>query len=246
MLALLLVTTICFAEPPKDLDAAEEKASRALVLYQTGDKQAAADLFLEAYRLSGRATPLRNAAKAYEESGRLEDALVHWSVYALLDGLSDDKRKAARAKVEALKWRLNATPNTLLTRPEPVPTVEPPPPSEPSSVPVGGVVLLSSGLAVAVVGGVLVGLAAGELGRLDDQLADTDPQGKTVGLDRASAEAELESLNTNTAIGYTLIGVGAAVAIGGAIWTALGGPPETRPSVVPTHEGALLMFRGAL
>lgn len=237
--------------PPSDLERAEVRAREALVRYQAGELQEAARLFLEAYRLSGRPTPLRNAAKALEEAGRLEDALVHWSVYATLEAISTRDREEARLHVLSIRSRLSRRGGPAPVPPDPQPpTIIREPGRRP--LPVGGWVLLGAGTAVAATGAVLWALAASDLSGLDDALGRTDPQGRTIGIDRAGAESDLDSINQRRTAGMVLVGVGAASLVAATVWLAVGAGSEepatadNTPMLVPVEQGAVLLWSGRL
>jgi hypothetical protein len=76
---------------------AAEIAKRALKHYRAGELKEAAELFLEAYRISKRSAQLRNAAKAYEEGGMLDESLALWERYQKDPDTSADERAEADA-----------------------------------------------------------------------------------------------------------------------------------------------------
>ncbi len=82
------------AAPPGDPTAV---ATEALELYRAGKLEEAAERFETAFQLSGHPTQLRNAAKAWEQAGRLDRALERWGQYRALPGLSRDEVAEAEA-----------------------------------------------------------------------------------------------------------------------------------------------------
>lgn len=111
--------------------SAEEISREALTLYREGRLVEAAQKFLAAYEMSGHPTQLRNAAKAFEEGDRLEEALENWWRYVEHD-IPDDKRAEAEqhiASIEARQARIRAAPP-----PPPPPAARPPPPPPPALV----------------------------------------------------------------------------------------------------------------
>ena len=82
---------------------AAELVKRAVELYRAGTNLEAAQLFLEAFELSHRPAQLRNAAKAFEGAGRIEEALVLWERYRGLAGVGRDELAEAEARIEAIR-----------------------------------------------------------------------------------------------------------------------------------------------
>ena len=110
LIALCFAPAIAQAEPTQDdLDRAEIIAADALTLYQSGAPLPAAEKFLEAYALTGRHTQLRNAAKAYEQARRFEEAVVQWERYTQHPQVEPDKRAQALVHIEALRAEIRST-----------------------------------------------------------------------------------------------------------------------------------------
>ena len=244
--ALLIAVQLVQSEPPADSDLAEILAQRAIAAFRAGEHQQAGELFLRAYQLSGRATPLRNAAKAFETAGLLDQALVHWSVYAALDGLSTADRTEARKHVLEIRKKLGKLP----------PDRPPDPPSRSLIVSrsverTAGYAILGTGIAALGTGALLWGLASADLGDLDEQLGTTNAQGLVVGIDRTDAEHELASINAKRTAGIVLTAVGAAATVFGTVWvlahpdraSALAPPNLT---IGPTRGGALILWSTGL
>lgn len=252
MVGALLVSAAAQAQPPELADA-EQKARQALVEYQSGQFEAAGRLFLEAWQLSGQPTPLRNAAKAFELAGMLDDAIVHWSVFATLPEVSLEDRAEARRHVLDIREKLQKP--VIKPPPDRPPLVDPQPDpalqgSDDAAV-AGTWTLIGSGAALVITGGALFGVAETQLRDLDVALADRDALGKVTGIERATAQAELASVNDKRAAGIALLAVGSATLIGGIAWglaTWLSGddPPPGAAAVVPTAGGAVLMWSGGL
>jgi hypothetical protein len=81
---------------------ASEAATRAVKLYRQGKHKEAAELFLDAYNISKRRAQLRNAAKAYEEGGFLDESLDLWMRYKDHEGSTTDEKAEADAHVQLI------------------------------------------------------------------------------------------------------------------------------------------------
>lgn len=252
MVGALLVSATAQAQPPGVANA-EQKARQALVEYQSGQFEAAGRLFLQAWQLSGQPTPLRNAAKAFELAGVLDDAIVHWSVFATLPEVSMEDRAEARRHVLDIREKLQKP----VIKPPPAPPSLANPQGDPAlqnandDAVAGTWALISSGAALVITGGALFGVAETQLRDLDVALADRDAVGQVTGIDRATAQSELASINDKRAAGIALMAVGSATLIGGIAWgvtTLIGGgkPPPGAAAVIPMRGGAVLMWSGGL
>jgi len=244
----LIFSAAAHAQPPELADA-EKKARQALVEYQSGQYEAAGRLFLEAWQLSGQPTPLRNAAKAFELAGALDDAIVHWSVFATLPEVSREDREEARRHVLDIREKLQKP--VIAPPPEPAPRPDPAVQKGNDAAVVGTWTLIGSGAALVVTGGALFGVAESQLRDLDVALADRDALGKVTGIERATAQSDLASINDKRAAGIALLAVGSATLVGGVAWgiaSLVSGddPPPGAASVVPTRGGAVLMWSGGL
>ncbi len=253
------------AAPPGDPTAV---ATEALELYRAGKLEEAAERFETAFQLSGHPTQLRNAAKAWEQAGRLDRALERWGQYRALPGLSRDEvaeaeahlglirerekaeaamraAEAARAAAEAAtrdaaRARAEAErARAAAARAAEVATADEP---EASGSSIAAWVTGASGAAVLVSGAVLWSVQAGRLSRLDDALATTDGRGLIVGIGPTEAQDEIDAINGQRAISGVLIAAGATALVGGvvlALWPS--DAPEV--SVAPTPDGAAAHWR---
>jgi hypothetical protein len=78
---------------------------QAVLAYSSGDFAEAGRLFFDAYELSHRSTQLRNAAKAYEQAGRIHDALGLWQRYRSIE---KSGAVEAEAHIELIRERERA------------------------------------------------------------------------------------------------------------------------------------------
>jgi tetratricopeptide (TPR) repeat protein len=253
------------AAPPGDPTAV---ATEALELYRAGKLEEAAERFETAFQLSGHPTQLRNAAKAWEQAGRLDRALERWGQYRALPGLSRDEvaeaeahlglirerekaeaamraAEAARAAAEAAtRDAARARAEAERARADAVRAAEVATADEPeaSGSSIAAWVTGASGAAVLVGGAVLWSVQAGRLSRLDDALATTDGRGLIVGIGPTEAQDEIDAINGQRAISGVLIAAGATALVGGvvlALWPS--DAPEV--SVAPTPDGAAAHWR---
>jgi tetratricopeptide (TPR) repeat protein len=253
------------AAPPGDPTAV---ATEALELYRAGKLEEAAERFETAFQLSGHPTQLRNAAKAWEQAGRLDRALERWGQYRALPGLSRDEvaeaeahlglirerekaeaamraAEAARAAAEAAtRDAARARAEAERARADAVRAAEVATADEPeaSGSSIAAWVTGASGAAVLVSGAVLWSVQAGRLSRLDDALATTDGRGLIVGIGPTEAQDEIDAINGQRAISGVLIAAGATALVGGvvlALWPS--DAPEV--SVAPTPDGAAAHWR---
>lgn len=132
--------------------------------------------------------------------------------------------------------------NTKVTDPIRTNVNEPPPPLPPLEVVDSGAgqrdagkAILVTGLGVGVVGGVLAGVG-GAIGHGVPKEANNDVS------DRNVANAALG--RTMTTVGFIGAGVGAVVAIVGAVVWGTAKPPPVQASVSPTAGGAVVQFGG--
>lgn len=116
--ALLLATTLLSAVPatatPKPKPAASKEAAREAALLATRAKTAfkegqfddAARLFMKAYAVSGEAALVYNAARAYEEGGKVGDAVGLFRLYTTIaddpDGIADARERIRKLEAGRL------------------------------------------------------------------------------------------------------------------------------------------------
>lgn len=131
------------AAKPSPQQEAEELASRAKAAFKAGQFEQAAKDFMAAYGRSKNAALVFNAARAYQEAGRLSDAAVLFRLYLSISDDADGMRDA-QARLEAIDAALRAGAEPK-ARPEPAreaaalptaatPTSPGPPPPAPSPV----------------------------------------------------------------------------------------------------------------
>ena len=237
-----------------DPELAAEVAKEAVTQYRAGNHEEAAKLFVEAYDLSGRATQLRNAAKAYEAAGKLVDALDCWTRYESHEGVGRDEVAEAEAHIELIKERrrnigaqkaVEAATRAAeqagreadqarqeAARAREAATVAQTRTAEAESAgrsPVVGIAGLSVGGAALIASGVVWFLQQARLADVDDRLGELDDAGKISGITPAQLQSELNSINGQRIASGVLLGVGAAAAVGGVIWFLL--PDEQAPGV---------------
>jgi hypothetical protein len=236
--ALLLVALLIpgAAIAKKDNAKAVELSRDAIAKYRAKDYDAAGELFLRSYELSGRPAQLRNAAKAYEEGDRLERALELWKRYRGLEGLTQDERAEADVHVALINEKTkNAAITTELAQkeaeaakraqeaakqPEVVETpvvlaVEPPPPSSPS---IGGWVLVGAGAIMAIAGVALWFVAQDQLASLDDRLMTLNADGLITGTTPDRTASDVDRINGERIASGVLLPVGLSAALGGTLW----------------------------
>lgn len=197
---------------------AEDLARRALARHRAGDARGAAELFLEAFALSGNPTQLRNAAKALEQAGLLERALATWQRLRALDGVDAHRHELADAHIAALRAQLRTqaleqarsappAPTPALVAPSPAPVVSP-----------LRWVLVGSG--VAALGGAAALYASGYATYAE--FVDTGASGQTV----SRADADAAQLRAGAGVA---LGVGALVTIAAAVVVPMVMAEEAEP-----------------
>jgi tetratricopeptide (TPR) repeat protein len=136
-LALVACLPVVSARPgfavEHDLSQAEAIAVKAGALFKAGLFAKAADLYLQAFALSGRPLMVYNAARATEEAGRLDEARALFLHYLSLDGTPETTKAEARRRVAAIEARAPKQPVVVAPRPvtpevAPVPKLPPPEP----------------------------------------------------------------------------------------------------------------------
>ena len=196
----------------------EELEAQAVEAYEGGDFDEAARLFEAAYDASGDPNLLYNIGRVHEEAGKLELAIEYYDRFIHAEGVGLDTRVVASERLSQLR-------KVVGEEPPPEPAVEPkeeaPPEDDgvdatPAAGPtddgdqerrdrgllIGGSVLLATGGAMAIVGGVMGGLALRTDDRLQTQELD-DPVGTQEQGQRQALSADI------------LIPVGAVFAVSG-------------------------------
>lgn len=125
-----------------------------------------------------------------------------------------------------------------VVEPPPIVIVEPPPPPGPPILPW---TLVGVGGALAVTGGVLVGLSGGPA---DDAATLANP---TAGMSSSEREAAYEAAKSDAqafqTTGYVLLGAGVAAAAAGAVLFVLDGEDEPTTTVAPSPGGLVVEGR---
>lgn len=210
------------AQPAVSSDAAD-LARDALAKYREGQYAEAGELFVRAHELSGRPSPLWNAAKAFALAGQVPRARELFRRYQALPTTTADEKAEAEAEVA----RLGAVTTATISAVSPLhPTTAPPPPALTTSTPAPapstrwGVVIGFSGATLAAVAAVplLVDARDRESG-LEASLAETR-ESLIVGVDYSTAVAERDTIVRERAIGGALLGA-AAVAASVTLWAWL-------------------------
>lgn len=255
LLLLSLAPTLASARQPAAPTAAEDRlrqaeamATEAKALFQNKVYVDAARLFLEAFAISKRATLVYNAARAYEEAGRLKRAESLFMLYRSLPDADAAGRSDAEAHLQEVRRRIAAGEGS--DEPDPADPVAPAPPSQPTEpapqppptvqqptrTPLSGwrfwAGVGGGALAAGLYGGALY-LASGlDLGAVRDDASRKDYAATR---DRA------------VFLRWAAVGVGVAAA-GMMAWTALRdvGPDAGQAAVVPLigpgHAGLAVSF----
>ena len=106
--ALATAATEAAALTADEAAKAEAKALGAKFKFKAGKHEEAAELFLEAYALSRKPALLYNAARAFEEAGKLSEAKAAFEQYLGIPNLPAAGRKDARGHIDKLNKRLAA------------------------------------------------------------------------------------------------------------------------------------------
>ncbi len=208
-------------------DAAATEARAAFeagqAAYEAGRFDAALSYFERAYELTSEPDVLYNIATVHDRLRHDREALEAYRGY--LEGRPD---APDRANVEARIEALEATLSEPEPEPEPEPNLEPEPDPEPPAPPApethvvtrdpgpGPWVLVGVGGAIAVAGGVLVGVAFGDIAAVES--GPPRPWGEVA--DAADRAPVLSG------VGFAAIGAGVAALAAGLVWVAVGGGQE--------------------
>jgi hypothetical protein len=243
---------------PREKQKAVDLSRDAIKKYRARDYEAAGQLFLDAFELSGRPAQLRNAAKAYEEGSFLSRALDLWVRYKDLSGVNRDERAEAEAHIALIQEKqrnesiarsaVEAARSAELARRDAesarkaaeeakATRVETGAPAS-EGTPAGGWVLAGAGGVMAITGVALWFVAKDQLSDLDARLATTNEQGLIVGTTPAAKDKDVSRINGQRIAAEVLIPVGAAAAVGGALWLIVGSSSPVEASVTVTPDGA--------
>ncbi len=205
-------------------------SKQALDAYLSGDFESAAILYLQAYKQWPSETLyLYNAARAAERAGRVADAERMYLQY--LDRAPPKQQEVAKARFHLAEMQAvhkSAAP----------PVERKPAPARgsggPSRAAVGTGVLVAGG-AVAAAGGIVLALAHSDQVALDVRKSQVGPDGKIIGIGVDELTVKQNGVNTNIYLGWTLVGVGVAAGITGAVLLATA--PDSKVAVVPWSGG---------
>ncbi|MCK6552599.1 hypothetical protein L6R52_42625, partial [Myxococcota bacterium] len=99
-------------------------------------------------------------------------------------------------------------------------------------------IVVGSGGAAIVTGGVLWLVQSSRLSSLDDKIAQTDASGLIVGTTPSEVSSEVSGINTLRVVSGVLVGVGVAAAGGGLAWWLFGGSGSAPSVAVAPIVGA--------
>ena len=209
----LPILALCIATPARAQETdvvqrAQELHDEGVRLFQEGQYRNAASSFAAAEELSSNPLNLYNQARCYQELGEYETALEWIDRYRSTPGLTaEDLAGANRLRQEIVATQRASNPppeEPPQPQPQPQPPVESSPIAESIAAPWA---VLGSGLGLLVVGGVLDIVA----------LTRSDPAVEQFGSYTEYEDWRTSSRNIAIA-GDVLVGVGAAMAVGGLIW----------------------------
>jgi tetratricopeptide (TPR) repeat protein len=233
---LLAASSPAAAQATSDQDRAVALYEESAKAYRAGDFARAIDLLKQAYALRPSPVLLYNLARAYESSGRSEDAVAAYREFLAKEPKAPD-RGAIEKRIETLdaqiadRKRAQSERNDRAKRDEQSApgTTTPPPQTEESRSPVPWIV--AGGGAAVLVGGIAVSVVARS--RADD--ARTEP------VQRPSRDIQDEARNLST-ISTVLMIAGGAILVGGVIWGLAAG---TRKSSARATTSLLARVSGA-
>lgn len=105
----VVLACLAFAGPEEDAARAQEVYDNGKLLYAEGLYEDAIAAYQEAYRLTAVPTVLLNIANAYERLQRFEDAIAVLNRYRAF--ARADEREAIRSRIEAVRERMEASPD---------------------------------------------------------------------------------------------------------------------------------------
>lgn len=139
-------------------------------------------------------------------------------------------------------------------KPEPFQVVTPQPRPEPAPMPAvtekaeprfpWHFVVIGTGAAALIGGGVMTGLAANDRSKVSN--ADTYPDGTIKGITQTSASSAVSAAKTKDTISYVLYGTGGAAVVAGLLWWLLGDHGSDESATVTTVPSAVAVEGGAL
>ncbi len=250
-MALLLACLVFFAPAlslaaeKTDNQRAAEIAMKAVRLYRNGQHQEAAKLFMEAYAISKRPAQMRNAAKAYEEGGLLDQSAELWKRYRDHVGVNKDERSEADAHLKlilekkkneemsraaeaardaaqaASRSAEDARAQAEAAQKQATLVQETRIQNEGSGPNVPSLVLIGTGAGAAIAGSVLWFVATSKVNSLDDRIGTTNAEGLITGISRAEVEDEVSGINTTRVVSGVLLSAGAAALVSGVMWLIL-------------------------
>jgi len=260
VLVALTVTLLSSSHPDAAAAQGSDAEARALytageVAYSEGRYESARDYFQRAFDMSGRALLLFNIGSAAEHLRHDEEALRAFERYLAETPEDAPNRVAVAARIEILRRTIGTTAEateateteatetepteTEATETEPTETEATVGPSHADDGPGAGPwVLVGVGAAVAIAGAVLVGVGFAN--------ADTVANAPD-GVSWTELSGAYESAPILEGVGFALIGVGAAAAVGGVIWAVTGGgsSDSTTASVWVDQDSAGVLAWGS-
>jgi hypothetical protein len=210
------------AAPPKELasetsgprqEAARAHFERGVELYTYGDFPNAWLEFNSAYQVVPLVDLLNNLARCEVRMGRQRDALEHFRSF-ITARPNDQDSEYIRQEIARLEGEVGRTTAAQNAPPEPVAAPAPP---RPRHVPVYGILVGATTIAMLIAGATTLGLVNGRYNSLHNQCGSSCPP------------MDVNVLQTQSYAGDGLLGVGAAgaVATGLILYFELSGSKET-------------------
>jgi hypothetical protein len=242
MSTAVLMSLLLLAGEGTPTDQARTLTRRSIIDFDTGAYAKALEEIEHAYELAPRPELLFNVAQCHRALGHHREAALAYKSYlralpnarnrAIVEGLLAQMIDLARQDETAKKPEPSSTPVLVLSAAPAA--VEPPAPSAPAIVPAPVAAVTASegkghiragawwlgggGLAVAIVGGVLFGVAESTLGG--------DHTVKMNGVvEHSLPVSTVQTATTEGNVGEVLWAVGGALLVGGVIVAATGGSP---------------------
>lgn len=214
LLALALaVAPVPTTEVPEGPPAQEDPAVRAARHFDAGEFVEAADAFEQAFAQTGDPAFVFGRAQALRRAGNCAAAIDELERFIALAPPAPDVEEANRV-IDSCKrvLGLDDEPPPPRVEPAPAPSIDvapPPPKPKPWHRDAAGAALLGSGLAVAAIGG---GLLGGSYTRARDRELESETQWQSRG----------DSVRALSITGIVLLAVGGALTIAGAArWGAV-------------------------
>ena len=249
--------------PPRAAAQGSDAEARALfsageIAYGEGRYEAALEYFQRAYEISGRALLLYNVGSAAEHLRRDREALAAFERYLSDTGEDAPNRTAVAARIEILRRSVAASTSEASTSTTTTTTstesttaasetassetsstgaAAPPDPGPSSGPGAAPWIVLGVGAAVAVAGAVLVGVGYADAASVSG-IAD--------GGSWSSISGAYERAPILEGVGFALLGVGVAAAVGGVVWGAMGsGESSSTASAWISPDGAGVIVGGS-